>query len=168
MNAPGTDNTLGSYYVGVHEYAVDAQRRVALPKGWRKGGAEGAHFFLFPGRKKSLQLVPAQLFQQLLSKLQKVSFADEKAAIALASIGMMTQEIFLDKQGRMAMSADLMCHAGIEDKALMIGSVTTIQIWNPDIWAEKQVSSEAGLDVLQAIHERPDDISEVLRNVVRG
>ena len=155
-------------FVGEHEYAVDPQRRVALPKGWRRGDADGPQFILFPGRDQSLQLVPAAAFHELFSKVQKVSFADAQSAIALATIGAMAQDVTLDKQGRMSMSAKLMAHAGIKDRVLLIGAMITIQVWNPDIWAGKRISSEAGLDALQEIQQRPDEITDVLRRAARS
>jgi len=155
-------------FLGRYEYAVDSQRRLAFPKCWRRAGAEVNRFFLLPGRGKSLQLVPAPIFQELLIKLRKISFADAQAAIALATIGSMAQEVSCDKQGRVSLTPALMAHAGISRKALFIGAVTTMQIWDPSIWEANRMDSEVCLDVLQAIQERPDDFAEVFRNAVKS
>jgi MraZ protein len=164
-SAPGQE--FDFCFLGEHEYTVDSQRRVALPKAWRRDDAARNRFFLLPGREKSLQLVPGEMFQELLLKLRKVSFADAKAAIALATIGSMAQEVTCDRQGRITMTPKLMDHAGITEKALLLGAVTTVQIWEPDAWEARKMSSEAGLDVLEAIQERPDDFTEILKNAVQ-
>jgi len=155
-------------FLGEHEYAVDAQRRVALPSPWRRPEPGRNRFVLLPGRDKSLQLVPAPMFQELLQKLRKVSFADAKASIALATIGAMAQEVVCDRQGRFALSPKLLEYAGIRDKVVLLGAVTAIQIWEPNSWARRRIDSEAGLDALQALQERPDDITEALRRVVKS
>ena len=154
-------------FLGEYEYTVDAQRRIAIPKAWWNTAPNGNHFYLLPGRGQSLQLVPGPAFQELLQKLRRVSFADGQAAVALATIGSMAQEIRCDRQGRMSLSQKLMDHAGIVDKALMLGAVTTIQIWEPGRWQRQRMNSEAGLDALQAIQERPDDFSEALHRAVK-
>lgn len=154
-------------FLGEHEVTVDSQRRIALPSQWRKGEDAENHFFLMPGRENSLQLVPADTFRELVNKLRKISFADNQAAVAMASIGSMAQECLCDKQGRFALNKKLMEHAQLQERVLLLGAVTTIQIWNPDIWRDKQVDSETGLDVLQALQERPDDINDVLKQTLK-
>ncbi len=159
---------LEGLFLGEHEFTVDGQRRLAIPSPWRSENPEHNHFFLFPGREQSLQLVPAATFRELVGKLRKVSFADSRAAIALASIGSMAQECVCDRQGRVTMTAKLMEHARIDDRALLLGAVTTIQIWNPKLWRERQVDSETGLDVLQALQERPDEFSDIVSRTLQG
>ena len=165
MNKEGTTQ-LGSWFLGEFEYTVDSQRRVAIPSQWRGDEQEGSHFFVLPGRDKSLQLVPAETFQELLQKLRKTSFADSQSAVALATIGSMAQECQCDKQGRITLSKKLMEHSEIENKALLIGAVATAQIWNPENWEEKRIDSETGLDVIQNIQEKGEDLGDVLRNTL--
>lgn len=150
-----------AFYLGEYEYAVDNQRRVAIPSRWRAKPADRNHFFALPGREKSIQLVPAPVFEQLLLKLRKVSFADGKAARAMAKIGSMASECRCDKQGRIRLTGKLLNHAGITDKALLLGAVSSIQIWSPEAWARGDLDSESTLDVVQEIQERSDDLSEI-------
>ena len=158
---------LGSWFLGEFEYTVDKQRRVAIPSNWRGDDPDANRFFLLPGRDRSLQLVPADTFLELLNRLRKVSFADSQAAVALATIGSMAQECNCDKQGRISMTQKLMDHAGIESKALLVGAVATAQIWNPETWEQKKIDSETGLDVIQKIQEKGDELGDVLRNVLK-
>ena len=154
-------------FLGEYEYAVDAQRRLAIPKAWRQGAAASHVFYLLPGRDRSLQLVPGMVFRELLEKLRPVSFADARASMALATVGSMAQECRCDHQGRIGLTPKLLAHAGLRDKALLLGAVTTIQIWAPATWRRQQMDSGAGLDVIQGLQERPDALSEILRKAVR-
>jgi len=157
-----------SWFLGEYECSIDGQRRVAIPKVWR-GPCDGkAHFFLLPGRDRSLQLVPADTFRELLSKLRQVSFADATAARAMATVGSMAQEVACDKQGRFALSQRLVSHAELTDRAMMVGSVASVQIWQPARWQAQQMDSDTCLDVIQGIQERPDALTDVLRNAVKN
>jgi MraZ protein len=155
---------LGSWFLGEYENTVDGQRRISIPRAWRQEAPQKTRFFLLPGREKSLQLVPAETFQEMLVEMRKVSFADPQAAIALATIGSMAQECVCDRQGRISLTPKLLAHAGIEDRAVLLGSVTSIQIWRPETWEARRMDSESCLDVIQAVQERPDDFTQILRN----
>jgi len=143
------------WFLGQYENAIDCQRRIAIPKAWRGADTEANDFFILPGRQRSLQLVPAPMFQEMLHKLQRVSFADTRAAIALATIGSMAQQCVCDRQGRIVLPVQLLQHAGLSDKAVLLGAVTTVQIWEPKVWQTTCMDSDSGLDVLQAIQEQP-------------
>lgn len=158
----------GDWFLTEFGCAIDAQRRITLPSQWRSLDYRLNRFFLLPGRDESLQMVPAPAFVELLNKLRKVSFADRQAALAMATIGSMACECPCDRQGRFSMTPQLMQHAGLSDKALLIGAVTTIQIWEPDTWAAKRPDSDACLDVLQAIQEREDNLTDIFRKVTQN
>ena len=151
------------FFAGEFEHALDAQRRIAIPRPWRDDD-EGGRFFLLPGRHRTLQLVPYAYFhEQLLDKAKKVSFADADAALALARLGSLAQECRCDKQGRIPLPQRLMEYAGLSDNAILVGALTTVQIWEPDAWRRMQTSDEQALDVIQKIGERPDDLMAILK-----
>ena len=126
------------------------------------------HFFALPGRYRSLQLVPAEVFQELLDQVRKVSFANQKMTLALGKIGSMGHECRCDKQGRIRLTARLAEHAGIDDRAVLVGAITTIQIWNPEAWENHRVDSETGLDAVQAIQENRTDLGTIRDNLTGG
>ena len=154
-------------YLGEFEYIVDAQRRVAIPSVWRSVDLAENRFVLLPGREQSLHLTPFVLFQELVAKLRTVSFADARAAVALGTIGSMATACQADRQGRIMLTPKLMAHAGISDRALLLGSVTAIQLWSPEIWRQRCMDSNQGLDVIQALQERPDDLASALQKASR-
>jgi MraZ protein len=108
------------------------------------------------------------MFQELLAKLRQVSFADAQAAVALATIGSMAVMCEPDKQGRISLTPKLMEHAGIRGAAVLLGAVTTIQIWEPARWEARRMNSQKGLDVLQALQEKPDALGAVLGALTKG
>ncbi len=170
-DAPATDAPVPDggdrWFLGEHEFTVDGQRRLAIPSAWRAATPEGNRFVLLPGRDQSLQLVPAAMFRELLQRLRQVSFADAPAAMALATVGSMAAGCDADKQGRIILTQRLMEHAGLSDRAVLVGAVTTIQIWEPSAWGRRRMDSNRGLDVIQALQERPGNWNEVLTGLIR-
>lgn len=149
-------------FLGRHECAVDKQRRLAVPSSWRReSGAD--RFYLLPGRGQSIQMIPEWSFQDLVEKLRTVSFADAQAARALAQIGSIAQEAQCDKQGRITLNPELHGYAGLAGRALLLGSVTFVQIWSPEVWQDQQMTTDSCLDVIQRIQEQPDDLTHILR-----
>jgi MraZ protein len=146
---------------------VDEQRRIAIPRAWRRGEAPPG-LFLLPGRNRSISVIPERSFEDLVGKLRKVSFADAQAARALAQIGSIAQECRCDKQGRITITQELLDHAKIAGKALLLGSVTFIQMYSPEEWAQQAMSPDVCLDVIQRIQEQPDDLTNILRTVPRN
>lgn len=141
-------------YTGFHPHSIDAQRRVAIPKEWRKDAGDDAVFYLLPGRNQTIQVLPKELFEQeILDKVRKVSFANADKSQALAMIGAKTSRSSCDKQGRITMTQELMEHAGLEGEAIMVGSFTTIQIMTPERWNQSSMDTEDVLDQIERIQE---------------
>ena len=169
MNTGETTQDTGRWFFGEFDCAVDGQRRLALPSTWRDDDQSRNHFFLLSGRDGSLQLVPADMFMELLQQLRKVSFADRDASRAFAALGSRAQECRCDKQGRFALGPKLMAQAGITDRAVLVGAVTTVQVWAPGKWEAASVDNEAGLDVIQNIQQQPGEtLLEILRKAMKG
>ena len=168
MNGGDSITNDGPWYLGHQDCTVDGQRRIAVPSRWRRAGDERTRFFLLPGRQTAIQMIPGESFAELLSKLRRVSFADGKAARALAQIGSIAQECVCDKQGRITLTPELMTYAGLSDKALLLGAVTFVQIWQPEKWRSQQMETEDCLDIIQSIQEEPDELNQILRNAARN
>jgi len=154
----------GSFFFGEFEYALDSQRRVAIPCNWRK--EKNASFFLLPGRHNALQLIPFGTFRETLMKFKKISFADPSASLAFARLGAIGQECECDKQGRIQIPQKLIEQSGLKNQVVMIGAVTTIQIWSKENWSMFQKSDQNDvLDVIQKIGERPEDLKDILKGI---
>jgi len=162
------DGGSARFFLGEYDYTVDAQSRIAIPKIWRGEAETEARYVLLPGREQMLQLIPEEAFNELLLKARKVSFADRQGALGLATIGAMAQHCQPDGQGRINLSLRLKEHAGISDRAILVGAVTTIQIWQPETWKRLRLDSSRGLDIIQAIQEQPDDFTDILRKAGQG
>lgn len=143
-------------FTGEYEHTLDSQRRISIPTCWREKGKDNI-FFLLPGRHGALQVIPYIAFKELLLKARKVSFADSAASLALARLGSMAQECKCDKQGRIPIPQRLLDYAKLGDVAVMVGALTSIQIWSPEEWLNYRAADENVLDEIQKISERSEN-----------
>ncbi len=143
------------WYLNQYEYAIDKQRRIAVPSAWRADPPESNRFVLVPGAQGSIHVLPESAFEALIWKLQQAPFGDAEADRARASIGSFSAEAVCDKQGRIRLTGRLMEYAGLQvgDRALLIGAVTTIQIWKPERWQTIRMDADASLGVLKHLSE---------------
>ena len=136
------------FFCGEFNHSLDNQNRLAIPSQWR--GGDNAQFVLFPS-EDFIMLLPLATFQDFLQKISKVSIADRKAQLALAQIGAKVQQCKCDKQGRIKISGQLLDEAAIDYSVVMIGSFTSIQLWNPVRWEKVNDISQKSLDQVEKI-----------------
>ena len=143
------------YFSGSYTHTIDSQRRVSIPKDWRKDDAgNDLLFYLLPGRDRTIQVLTKELFEnEILAKFKKVSFADPEKSRALARIGAKASQSTCDKQGRINLTQMLLDHAGLKDQAVLIGGLTTIQIMTPETWSKNDMGTDEMLDHIQEIHK---------------
>ena len=160
----------GRCYLGRHEYRVDTQRRIALPTHWRPQSPSENCYYLLRGAAKSLQLVPSAVFLPFLRNLLSISVANREAQRALATFGEGADEVSCDRQGRITLPPNLLEASGIEGPALLIGAVTTIQIWNPESWEAHRMGSDECMDVLSGLSERAEGagVIDALKQLRQG
>lgn len=162
-NSDSQDESLS--FFGEFEHTLDSQRRLAIPGQWRK--KKGVNqFFLVPGRNNILQLIPFESFKNFLDKARKISFADAKLSLALAQFGAKAQECVCDKQGRIPIPQRLLDYAGLKNQVMLIGSVSTIQIWHPDKWNALSMGDEGYLDLVQQIGEENNNLMDIIQGAL--
>jgi len=153
-------------FLGEFEHSLDTQRRIAIPSQWRNSDG-GNRFILIPGRNRILQLIPYESFKEnFLSRAKKVSIADAEGARALATLGSRAQECVCDKQGRIQVGQKLLEYAGLKEGVILIGAVSTIQIWDVARWREQPISDESYFDEVQKISESPDDFVNMMKGTL--
>ena len=109
-----------TFFLGEFEHTLDSQRRVAIPAGWR--GC--SRFVLLPSKDHSIQMMTVDTFREMVLDKTK----------NLARLGSRAQECVCDKQGRIQLSQQLAAHAGLKDKVALVGSVSMILLYPPEVW----------------------------------
>ncbi len=157
MNAVPQDRGLVRFF-GRHDYAVDAQRRFPLPKSWRDSEPARNEFILMPGPHRTLQLVPTDLFGELVQNLhRKVLFENDRDYLTYGSLGAFTDKVSCDRQGRIALSKDLMEMAEITDRVVLVGAIERVQIWEPNAWQRECMRPREWLHAFEQIAARTNE-----------
>ena len=122
-------------FVGTFRHAVDEKNRVAIPAKWRaaKGSQE---FYVLPDPKNCLVVLPASAMEKMLERADDISIGEYGRRDVLRVIASRAHGTPCDKQGRVALTSDLLKHAGIDKDAVLIGALNKFEIWSPARWAE--------------------------------
>ena len=130
-------------FFGRHEHSLDPKGRVILPAKFRPSFERGAYLTQFRGRCLALW-TPEEFEVQtnLMQELQKGSRAERDLA-RLWAAG--TEEIDIDRQGRVAIAPHLREYAKLVDAVLVNGAMERVELWNPEVWARKVAAAEREL-----------------------
>ena len=130
-------------FFGRYEHSLDVKGRVILPAKFR------AHFersgFLTQYHDRCLALwTPGDFDKQMTSMAAAQEMGREERNIArLWASG--TQEVDIDRQGRLAIPLYLRDFARLEGDVLVHGAIDRIELWSPAEWAQKVQPSERRL-----------------------
>ncbi len=133
-------------------FSMDGQGRIAVPADWR---GNSCRFVIIPGKDATLQMYPAEVFQErILPKFKKLSPTNANDLAKLRELGSIMLKCTCDKQGRIQLTPGLIQHAKLDKRVALVGSVDFVQILSAERWeAEQQArnqnsSDEAFLDIL--------------------
>lgn len=130
-------------FFGRYEHSVDPKGRVILPAKFRAHFEHGGYLTQFQGGCLALWTPEEFAVQSAqMEEAQKSGPAERNLARVWASG---TQEVEVDKQGRVAIVASLRAFAELEAAVLVNGALNRIELWNPGRWEEKVAATEAAL-----------------------
>jgi MraZ protein len=123
-------------YNSIYHHGVDEKRRLQIPAKWRPQD-ENFQFtlILWPnsgGKEPYLLVLPPEPMRALLEKLKGMPYSDPKADSLRRLLGKNSDQVTLDKAGRICIPEAMAKGAGIEREAVLIGSWDRFEIWNPE------------------------------------
>lgn len=133
------------YFLGTYEYSVDDHNRLSIPAKFRKVmlSLEEDTFIISKEVDDYLTVYPYKFWKsQIGDKIAALPHSDPTANRLRRLLGMKTTEVSLDKQGRVNISAEYYKTVGIDKNIRVIGSVDTIQLWDPKRHDEVSASAE--------------------------
>jgi MraZ protein len=144
-------------FKGQAEYAIDAKSRVALPAKMRRDLSPEARnsFTITRGFERCLFLYPLDRWDHMEEQFMSLNFYQRETRDFIRTITSWAEETPLDAQGRVMLPKRLMDFASLSDKAVIIGALDHIEIWDPE--------------VLEAyLNQQPDDYETVAERVMGG
>lgn len=129
-----------SGFVGRYEHTLDAKGRVILPAKFRAAFDRGG--YLSENNEGCLALWTLGEFERQMENMQERA-AQSRTARNLARLwSSNTQDVELDRAGRLSITAHLRQFARLESDVLVIGAIDRIELWNPAVWEERVQPAE--------------------------
>jgi MraZ protein len=121
-------------FKGEYEHALDAKGRVSFPAKLRKYLSPVAQerFTILKGLEKCLYLYPEDQWMLVEERLSKVNTFTAEGRTVVRNFLRSAEDLELDAANRLALPSKLTEWAGIQSKAIFIGSGSRIEIWSPD------------------------------------
>jgi len=128
---------------------------VAFPAKLRKAlhPDAGDRFTLLRGLESCLYLYPGDEWERVEEKLSRINSFSRKGRTVKRNFLRFAEDVTLDGQHRIPLSAQLMEYASIESAAVFIGSGERIEIWAPEQLEQldEDLSPEAYEDLFEEV-----------------
>jgi MraZ protein len=121
-------------FLGEFEHSLDAKGRVILPAKFRDQLAMGG--FVSKGRGGCLSVFTPEEFEAVASQVREQSKRGAKDLNAARSFFSGAAEINPDRQGRIAIPANLRAYADLTREVVVTGVFSRIEIWDKERWLE--------------------------------
>jgi len=122
------------FYSGTYTHGIDEKRRVQVPAKWRPQ-TEDFQFTLivWPKAKEGpcLRVLPPKKMASLMADIDAMPNGDPNKTILKRVIGGFSEQVTLDKAGRICLPEQMAKAAGLEGQAVMVGLLDQFEIWSP-------------------------------------
>ena len=130
-------------FFGRYEHSLDPKGRVILPAKFRAAFEHGGYVTQFHDR--CLALWTPEDFDKQMTQMEAAA-EEGRAERNLARLWAQgTQEVDVDRQGRIAIPQHLREFARLDGDVLVNGAITRVELWSPAVWQEKVAPAEAAL-----------------------
>jgi MraZ protein len=139
------ETTEPTYYNSLYRHGVDEKRRVQIPAKWRpaKPGTE-LTLVLWPKSKEGpcLRVLPPEQMAKLMRDVNAMPNSDSNKVVLKRFIGSESEQVTLDKAGRICLPEKMARDAGIGQEAVLVGLLDRFEIWSTERY-EKVKTSDA-------------------------
>ncbi len=135
--------TAPTCYNSTYEHGVDEKRRIQIPSKWRPS-EEGTELTLVLWPKSEvgtcLRVLPPAQLVKLMQEVNAMPNGDPKKVVLKRLIGSGSEQVTLDKGGRICLPEKMAKEAGIEDVAVLVGMLDRFEIWSPARYEQVKAS----------------------------
>ena len=122
-------------FTGEFSYSLDAKGRVNIPAKFRNGLSTDNEqsFVITRGMDPCVWVYPVTIWQSIEDELRKLSSLSRINRSFVRGTVRYASTVQHDKQGRIAITPNLIEYAELSKDVLIIGMVNKIEIWNPTL-----------------------------------
>lgn len=144
MLANGTNERVS--YKSLYRHGVDEKRRVQIPAKWRSNQDTIYSVILWRMEGQTfpcLLILPPRTSEKLEEKLEAMPFGDPQAESLRRVLGANSDDVSIDRAGRLCLPDGLAKKAGIANDAVLVGLWDRFQIWNPEFYEQVESVDQA-------------------------
>lgn len=141
-------------FKGQYEHSVDKKGRVSFPAKLRKSLNPQAqeNFTILRGLEPCLYIYPRDEWQKVEDQLSQINSFTKEGRTVKRNFLRFAEDLSLDNQNRIPLPSSLTEWAGIDGKAVFIGSGERIEVWSPQQLDD--IDSELSFESYQQLFER--------------
>jgi MraZ protein len=127
-----------TFFQGSEEYVIDNKGRVTIPPYMRRALSPEARetFTITRGIRKCIIAYPIDQWEKIQHKMMELNPFNTENDKIITFLTMFCKEVTLDAQNRILIPKELLAYARIDSKALIVGKIDHIEIWNPEEFAK--------------------------------
>jgi len=137
------EKTEPTCYNSLYRHGVDDKRRVQIPAKWRPSqpGTE-LTLVLWPKAKEGpcLRVLPPEQLAKLMRQVNEMPNTDSNKVVLKRFIGSESEQVTLDKAGRICLPEKMAGDAGIGAEAVLVGLLDRFEIWSPERYEKVKAS----------------------------
>ncbi|HKL20326.1 MAG TPA: hypothetical protein VJ904_00890 [Tichowtungia sp.] len=130
-------NTLESrveeLFVGSYHHSLDPKRRLIIPSPWRSMLGDVPRLYVLPHPdQQCLYLYTTGQMNRFLDQLRSAGAVDANDQQAVRAMMASADAIVVDAQGRARIKDELLAHAEVSSKVVLVGTMTRIELWSEE------------------------------------
>jgi MraZ protein len=133
-----------TFFVGEFTHALDNKGRLTIPSKWRISGGDNTYLAL-PNPGGYVTVYPPKMISRLDEKVAQASLSNTRAQALMMELFSKAHSFGCDKQGRINLNDKLIEHAGISDRAVLVGNFSAFAIWAEEKYSQKAVEDERNI-----------------------
>ena len=130
------------YFNSKYLHGIDEKRRLQIPAKWRPE-EDGVEFtvILWPKHQAGtcLRVLPPDKLEKLVAEIEAMPNSDPRKDVLRRVVGGNSEQVTVDKAGRICLPEQMAMAAGIKNEALLVGMFERFEIWEPERY--KQVEA---------------------------
>lgn len=131
---------------GTHPRTLDDKNRLALPRRVRDLLGDPAALFVTPGPDQTLWVYTEAELEKLAARLDQAPATDAEARLFRRLYFAQTEQVDVDKSGRILVPERLGNFAGLDKEVVLIGVRDHLELWNAGRWQAYTDSNAARFD----------------------
>ncbi|MFL5340592.1 MAG: division/cell wall cluster transcriptional repressor MraZ [Gemmataceae bacterium] len=119
---------------GTHPRTLDDKKRLTLPKRVRELMGDPPTLFVTPGPDQSLWLYTQAELERLAERLDRSPATDAEARVFRRLYFAQTEQVDVDRTGRVLVPDRLLQFAGLQHEVALIGVRDHLELWDATRW----------------------------------